>query len=381
MNEGEFSGGQVQPTPNDQGNMPEQSADTANQAIISSADAGATESARPLFSSDNSFDAPQGTISSSGDTDDGGSNPGHLFGNRRRGSSRRIPAAEAQPFVPNPNAPDFFNDAMASMTPTPQPSSNKKGLTIAIIAVVAVLLIGGGILAAVLLSQGGGGTVAGGSQYDNLPEDAKILLGDESYDKAISFEESMLALSEEPLESIWTVLNLGTKETLDENYKNYKSLVSKLTEYDTKKLNKVQKEAFANATKDAQKGQEVFSKIMDDYSLICEAYKEGNEDSRTKLSKTDNAELKSLYDEIEAALTAYNDLKVSYEINGCLLNDSSDKCVEIGKQKSQVEEIPGGPLLFQRYIQSYNNGTKFDDSFFVYDDILKLKVVKEDNGK
>ena len=87
MNEGEFSGGQVQPTPNDQGNMPEQSADTANQAIISSADAGATESARPLFSSDNSFDAPQGTISSSGDTDDGGSNPGHLFGNRRRGSS------------------------------------------------------------------------------------------------------------------------------------------------------------------------------------------------------------------------------------------------------------------------------------------------------
>ncbi len=380
MNEGEFSGGQVQPTPNDQGNMPEQSADTANQAILSSADAGATESAKSLFSDSNAFDAPQGAISSSSDSDDGGSNPGHLFGSRRRGSSRRAPAVESQPFVPNPNAPDFFNDAMAAMTPTPQPSSNKKGFKIAIIVAIAVLLIGGGILAAVLMSKGGN-TITDGSQFDNLPEDAKALLSDETYEKAIFFEETMLSLSEEPLATLWTILNPGAKESIEKNYDSYKSFISKLSEYDTKKLNKVQREAFANAAKDAQKGQEVFANIMSDYSLIYKAYKENNEDSRTKLSKTDNAKLKELYEKIEESITAYKDLEKAYEESGCLINDSSDKCAEISNQKSLAEDIPGSPSIFQQYVKSYNGGEKFDDSFFTYDDILKLKVVKEAEDK
>ena len=178
MNEGEFSGGPVQSNPEEQGNFasqepttPEQSADTANQVMFSSADATASQSGKSVFDNSNSFDRPQGAISSDAG-DSSGDEPEHNFSfggrSRRGGTGRRNFDAEPQnTFTPNPNAPAFFNDAMASMTPVEQPKSNKNFLKIGIIAAVAILVVGGGILVAVLAGRGGSG---GGGKDVKLDE-------------------------------------------------------------------------------------------------------------------------------------------------------------------------------------------------------------------
>ena len=312
MNEGEFSGGQVQPTPNDQGNMPEQSADTANQAILSSADAGATESAKSLFSDSNAFDAPQGAISSSSDSDDGGSNPGHLFGNRRRGSSRRVPAVEPQPFVPNPNAPDFFNDAMAAMTPTPQPSSNKKGLKIAVIVAIAVLLIGGGVLAAVLLGKGGGG-----QKGVVTAEKAKEVLNKEDVLSAIDFESEIKAIIINDREDD-SFFSQGFHTKLDQGFAAYKKVYKGIEGYDSIRISEGDDGVDASVKGIAKKMAEsipVYEKIMDRHTLIYNAYI--NKDAG-KLDSIDDAEAREAAKEYYDAVIGYDKfIKEKYSANKC----------------------------------------------------------------
>ena len=311
MNEGEFSGGQVQPTPNNQGNMPEQSADTANQAILSSADAGETESAKPLFSN-NAFDAPQGAISSSPDSDSGSTS--HLFGNRRRsGLGRRAPIAEAQPFTPNPNAPEFFNDAMAAMTPAPQPKSNKKGLVIAIIAVVAILVIGGGILAAVLL--GGGGS---GQKGVVTEEQAKETLNKADVLAAATFENDMKAiLSGERSDDLF--FSADTKQSLDDNFAAYKRIAEAIKGYTGIKKGEGEEakvdDKIKGIAEKMQKSVPAYEKVMARFAILVSAY--SSEDS-SKLNDIDNDSAKTIAKDYFDAVIGYEKfIEEKYNANGC----------------------------------------------------------------
>ena len=381
MNEGEFSGGPVQSNPEEQGifasqepTTPEQSADTANQVTFSSADATASQSGKSTFDNSNSFDRPQGAISS--EADDAGDNdePEHNFsfgGRSRRGSTgrRNFDAEPQNTFTPNPNAPAFFNDAMASMTPVEQPKSNKNFLKIGIIAAVAILVVGGGILVAVLAGRGGG---SGGGSDVKLDE-KKVAELEELLDGAVDDFTPLEDYIRVSTSSGISLADFSDEDFADEYVKNLEESLEKTKSFnDSLQAYKGKFSATRNAIdidKNIQELKDVLAARMTYYEKAprtASAFKEAVKEGTTKDAK------KILSDKIgddsfnsvgEAINGYYADMK-SYTntilSNNCSGDNNSQVCVDTMTNMMKTKDDFGSPTLTQAALIKYFKGYKYD---------------------
>ncbi len=405
MNEGEFSGGPVQSNHEEQGNFasqepttPEQSADTANQVMFSSADATASRSGKSVFDNSNSFDRPQGAISSDAG-DSNGDEPEHNFSfggrSRRGGTGRRNFDAEPQnTFTPNPNAPAFFNDAMASMTPVEQPKSNKNFLKIGIIAAVAILVVGGGILVAVLAGRGGGSGGEGGSKkdYEQLAEIRSLISeykGNVEYCDEILETAKVKGYSFNP-SSIRGDDASGEKKALDDNLAKTKEFKEKLDAYKEIKVEDIDNKSketgsatyLANLKSSLDKKIPVYEKYVAILKALYDIYdSNGSESSINSLAEAYSSnsftqaisEIRSYYKETAEyrRIGMDNNCNVNYESTICMTNTQNmmnlsdkmqnsthlaDALYEIGSDVKNVD----GPISVMNTIQGMHTSEKGD---------------------
>ena len=382
MNEGEFSGGPVQSNHEEQGNFasqepttPEQSADTANQVMFSSADATASRSGKSVFDNSNSFDRPQGAISS--DTgDSNGDEPEHNFSfggrSRRGGTGRRNFDAEPQnTFTPNPNAPAFFNDAMASMTPVEQPKSNKNFLKIGIIAAVAILVVGGGILAAVLAGRGGG---SGGGNDVKLDE------------KKVAELEELLDSADEDVTALEDIIRVGMEQGViltdyknQERYETYMkdidSAISSVKTFNESLQNYKTKFKVTRNMIDIDKNIDELKKLMDSRISYYEKIptmeeavyaavnkKEGESAKDILKSKVGDNKLDGIGKLLDDYDTTINSLTSQYQSNNCASNIGSEICVSLSDQAEAATAKLNDPSLTKSSLEDYFSGFKYSDN-------------------
>ena len=333
---------------------------------------------QPQFS--NSFDRPSGAITSSPEegvptvSTASSSNSSKFFGGRSRfsgrssGGSSQANFAAAQQISSNPNTPQFFSEAVLANNPAPveNESKPKKGLFIGIGAVAVVLII---VLVVALIPKGSGGT----DPFAELPTETQEFLSDDTYEEAIAFEEMMIDLSANKVNSIWVMLSKETYEKTNKHYDSYKKFISSVASYDMSKLNKTQKEVFESVKTTSEATSPKFEKIMSAYGLLISGFVDKNESSISKLLSSDNAKLKELAVDINDAFTRYKEYTDQYNANNCSEIESST-CDYIRSERNKTEDLPSAPGQFLDFVKSCNGGKSFTDEDAIYDEILKIKV-------
>ena len=339
MNEGEISGGQSQ---------------EENKVFFSSSDLDASASARSMFGESTATMPTAQPTEAINTVNTGAKAPKKsILGGRSRSDAIKSSAAQAHPFVPNPNAPDFFNDAMRDLTPAPEPKReiNKKPIIIGII--ILLLLAVAGISAAVLLKGDGGGS----ENHDRtkIAKDFSDYLEKELEGINLqSFEDTIVSLytGKYDIDEIIQKKEIGT--TIKDGIGQLSKVKEVINSYGTKGFNADQKSKIEAVAKAIEEQAPMYEKIYSGYQDLYSAFHDKKASSIAKLRDNPNATISGNYKKLSDAKVKDNNLTAQYKENNC---DGSQTalCQNISNQYRENDAILYDGNLVAGILRGYND--------------------------
>ncbi|MBQ8156908.1 hypothetical protein IJ102_00740 [Candidatus Saccharibacteria bacterium] len=227
----------------------------------------------------------------------------------------------------SPSTPQFFNDAMAAMTPAPEPArKSKRGLIIGIIIAAIALLVVGGIILAIFLGQSDRPRAISSADQAKFNSFANyILSGNESTERIPEYEFTQYRIMD-----IYLSENSSEISTFfDHAYELWNAFIATYTDADKELPPLV--EAYQDDL-DAARYAMLTADI--DYRQIISNYVAGGKTSAeayvTKYFNSLGAsEDLVIHERRQAMATNYVDMLEIYAANNCIAGETVDAaCVE-----------------------------------------------------
>ena len=362
MNEGEISGGQSQ---------------EENKVFFSSSDLDASASAHSMFGESTATMPTAQPTEAINTVNTGAKAPKKsVLGGRSRSDAIKSSAAQAHPFVPNPNAPDFFNDAMRDLTPTPEPPKapiNKKPIVIGII--ILLLLAVAGISAAVLLKGGSGS--GGDSGQSKLAKEFRENLGEQLSEIDLqAFEDTVAYLYNGKYDIEEVISKKGIGESLSNGIGQLSKVKKLFEDYDTKGFNAEQKSKCEEVIKAVDEKLPAYEKIYDGYKDIYNAFHDKSPSAIAKLRDNSNPTISENYKKLSAAIATDSSLMRQFEEEDCD-GSNSQFCQNLSAQLAENSKALYDTSLVTAILHSYNDNRILSRDDQVSDKISSLVMALE----